>query len=62
MAPAPFEVVQSDIADSADEITVDPFSNESDDTCFPPILCQETPQAKENQEVIKLALRSAWWQ
>ena len=36
MASAPFEVVQSDIADSADEIAVDPLSSESDDTCFPP--------------------------
>lgn len=37
-APTPFEAVQFDVADSADEMAVDALSSsESDDTLFPPI-------------------------
>ena len=45
-APAPFEAVQSDFADSADEMAVDPLSSESEDTHFPPLsVLLENPPA-----------------
>jgi hypothetical protein len=46
-APAPFEAVQSDFADSADEMAVDPLSSESEDTLFPLLsVLLENPPAK----------------
>jgi hypothetical protein len=46
-APAPFEAVQSDFADLADEMAVDPLSSESEDTLFPPLsVLLENPPAK----------------